>query len=131
MAANFVPLLEASALGASHHVLAPVKLDAARDQNSVVLLKKVTFPEAGAEVSDKVRGHLDPATAGKGIVDGDVMAVAATDAAGKSSLIVSFHGDTDGIQSIPVAPASVRPCARAARMFPSTHWRNKRAPRRP
>ena len=103
VAANFVPKLSSSALGATHHVLAPAKLDSARDQNSVILLKKATFPNATniAEVSDTVRAGLE----GAGVMDGDILAVTATDAGGREYFVVSFHGDTDGLQSAPVLEA--------------------------
>jgi len=48
VAANFVPKLAASPLGATHAVCSPAKLDGQRDQNSVVLLKKTAFDCAGA-----------------------------------------------------------------------------------
>ena len=40
VAGNFVAKLQGSPLGKSHHVLAPAKLDSARDQNSVVLSRR-------------------------------------------------------------------------------------------
>jgi hypothetical protein len=57
VAANFVPKLAASPLGLSHHVCSPAKLDAARDQNSVILLSKQRFaaPGPGTEVGTRCR----------------------------------------------------------------------------
>ena len=94
-----------SPLGTSHHVLPPAKLDSARDQNSVVLLKKSTFPDTAAggagsgaflEVSDDVRATLG---GDAGVMDGDIMAVRAADATGRPYVLATFHGDTEGLQS--------------------------------
>ena len=99
VAGNFVAKLQGSPLGTSHHVLPPAKLDSARDQNSVVLLKKSTFPDtdgAFPEVSDDVRATLG---ADAGVMDGDIIAVRAADAAGRPYVLATFHGDTEGLQS--------------------------------
>ena len=105
VAGNFVAKLQESPLGTSHHVLPPAKLDSARDQNSVVLLKKSTFPDTAAggagsgaflEVSDDVRATLG---GDAGVMDGDIMVVRAADAAGRPYVLATFHGDTEGLQS--------------------------------
>jgi hypothetical protein len=95
-AANFVPKLETS-LATSHRVFAPAKLDVKRDQNSLVVLSKALFPspDAVTEVTEAVRGAVAREA---GVMDGDIMAVTATDAQGRGYLVVSFHGDTNGIQ---------------------------------
>jgi len=101
VAGNFVGVLGASSLADSHHIVAPKKLDSKRDQNSLLLLKKSSFPDAASitEINPQVREALP---AGTGEMDGDIIAVTATDASGTQFLLVSFHGDTNGIQSIPV-----------------------------
>lgn len=132
VAASFVPKLEA-ALVDTHTVVTPLKLDAKRDQNSVIVLSKAAFPpltqahaqapaetaaaatqpgSSWVEVTSSVRSLLESAGCEGSIIggsvsvmDGDVVAVLATHADGQEFLLCSFHGDTNGLQSIPVLEA--------------------------
>ena len=104
VATSFLAEIDASPLGTSHHVVMPAKSAGSRNQNSILLLKKATFPAAAAtdfvEVTDEVRAAC------KGeVADGDLVAVIAADKTGVNFLVASFHGDTEGLQSIPVLEA--------------------------
>lgn len=112
VAGSFVLKLQSSNLTQHHHVVAPAKMDCIRDQNSILLLKKETFPDAVniLEVTDTVLKTLQQnangaSDAGTGVLDGDLLAVSARDAANLEYFIASFHGDTEGLQSIPVLEA--------------------------
>jgi len=87
-------------LGSNFHVVAPAIIDAVRDQNSVILLKKSIFPDGpSGEVTDVVQNSL----AEKSVVAvGDILAITTSDTDGIRYLIASFHGDTNGLATIPV-----------------------------
>jgi|MDSY01.1.fsa_nt_gb hypothetical protein len=76
----------------------PAALDSDRDQNSLILLKKglwTDVEEVTAEIS-----------APDGCGNGDLFALSATHAATKDKyLLASFHGDTNGLLTIPVVTA--------------------------
>lgn len=100
----------------------PEKCDFTRDQNSYILLSRARFPDKEKihEVTDLVFQILG----GSGVVDGkwqvlhyypvllslksqelfagDLLVVDAVDANGDPYFMASFHGDTNGLQSIPV-----------------------------
>ena len=102
-------------LSARYAVLAPRALDAKRDQNSVLLLSRAAFDASRAvEVTEDVVGLLGGGSVP--IADGDVFAVvvpsrAGAEAAGGGAaaphLLASFHGDTNGLATIPVVRATV------------------------
>merc|ERR1740117_2779166 len=72
-----------------------------RDQNSMVLLSKARF-KSFEELTDsalKVLGKGSP------VERGDLLVVAAQDVSGESFVVASFHGDTNGLASKPVATA--------------------------
>ena len=76
----------------------------ARDQNSVILLRKGVFVNAReASVAEFL-----PADAP--LDDGDLLVVRAEDATGRPFMLASFHGDTDGLAT----PAVVRAVHAAA-----------------
>lgn len=118
--AAFVDALTATpALEQQYHVLKPAALDVKRDQNSLILVAKNSFDaSSSAEVTSEVEAKLKEdgsATLAKGDLCAYVVAPPAADG-GPSWLLCSFHGDTDGLASIPVINAIE--AVRAARGSP-------------
>jgi len=94
-------------LGDTHHVVAPAEIDAVRDQNSVLLLKRTTFPKgAHREITQDVQDSFPP-NVSVPVAKGDILAVQAKDRHGLSYVLASFHGDTNGLATIPVFDAVV------------------------
>jgi len=94
-------------LGDTHHVVAPAEIDAVRDQNSVLLLKRTTFPKgAHREITQDVQDSFPP-NVSVPVAKGDILAVQAKDRHGLPYVLASFHGDTNGLATIPVFNAVV------------------------
>lgn len=77
------------------HIIAPQDMDSARNQNSVILLNKETFPH----------GVLNEVTFSNKInkvSNGDLLVIVAIDKFEVPYVIASFHGDTNGLSIIPV-----------------------------
>lgn len=88
-------------------MLTPDKFDPNRHQNSVMLLRKAVFPGGAAEdVTGKV---LEKVHGGK-LELGDLFAVSTVDSAGNKLLLGSFHGDTDGLMTLPTVRAMDAVC---------------------
>lgn len=113
-------------LGARYYVLAPEKLDGKRDQNSIMLVAKSRFSisdvdwtgEATAEILNILEssGGTVPIAAGDLFVVRCVERVIGSSEVGLGSedfrstadrrfLLSSFHGDTNGLATIPVVDA--------------------------
>jgi hypothetical protein len=91
-------------------LLAPRALDGKRDQNSLILLSRRRFGDAPvADVTDRIAATLG----GPWLAAGDLLAAAVQSADGAGWLLVSFHGDSNGLSTQPVVQA-VRDYARAA-----------------
>ncbi|KAH8096548.1 hypothetical protein JL720_3927 [Aureococcus anophagefferens] len=103
--AAFADFAKNRPLGDAYEFLAPGDADPKRDQNSLVLLKRGAW--AGAtDVTADVVAVLADATGGKApVAPGDLAAVAAT-RGGDAYLLVSFHGDTNGLATKPVLDAA-------------------------
>ena len=110
-AGAFVAKAKGRRLGDEYHFLQPAKFDPDRDQNSLVLLSKRRFPNgaAAAELTPEIMGSFAGATDANGkavpVADGDLLAVSATDFSGRGFVFASFHGDTNGLATIPVVGA--------------------------
>lgn len=92
-------------LGTKFWVIGPSDLDATRDQNSVILLNRNTFPYGSKiEITDLV-GRSFPQGADLPVAKGDINAITADDVDGVPYIIVAFHGDTNGLATIPVLTA--------------------------
>ncbi|GMI42334.1 hypothetical protein TrCOL_g13336 [Triparma columacea] len=92
-------------LSSKFHIVASAHLDAKRDQNSVVFLSKAKFPKgAESEITDLVEKAF-PEGVKVPVAQGDIMAITAVDSAGRSFVVASFHGDTNGLATIPVLRA--------------------------
>eukprot|EP00927_Polykrikos_kofoidii_P072379 TRINITY_DN684_c2_g2_i1.p1 TRINITY_DN684_c2_g2~~TRINITY_DN684_c2_g2_i1.p1 ORF type:complete len:621 (-),score=92.25 TRINITY_DN684_c2_g2_i1:98-1717(-) len=103
VAAVFQDAYQKSPLCKSHNIFLPVKLDGKRDQNSVILLSK-DFPiDTCKDVTSVVAEALPPRIK---LMDGDLLVIEAVSAVdSKSYLFVSFHGDTNGLMTLPVLAA--------------------------
>ena len=79
-------------------------MDADRDQNSFILLKKDIFREV-KEVTNDVLKELDTSK-DVPLAKGDLLALTAVDAEdGTKYLLASFHGDTNGLATVPIVTA--------------------------
>jgi hypothetical protein len=107
VSASLIDRARAGPLGGSHWISAPRDLDAVRDQNSVILLKKETFPSGEiTEITHLVEASF-PTGVDVPVAKGDINAVTAVDNEGTPFVIASFHGDTNGLATIPVNTALV------------------------
>jgi len=108
VSSSFIDQARASKLGQKFHIVAPVDLDAVRDQNSVICLNKKTFPNGiGVEISSLVSDAF-PAGVDVPVAKGDILAITATNKKGMKFVIASFHGDTNGLATKPVLDAAVK-----------------------
>lgn len=104
VSASFIEIARRE-LGEKYHVVAPAEIDAVRDQNSIILLNKHSFPNGPtAEVTGNVNAAF-PEGVKVPVAIGDILAITATDMSGVRYLIASFHGDTNGLATIPVLTA--------------------------
>lgn len=108
-AAFTLALAKSEVLSSRYHVLVPAELDTKRDQNSLVLVSRAQFDggsveEVTAEVAKQV---IESGVAG--LAGGDLYAAVvrptATSPHKAPFLLASFHGDTDGLMTIPVVQA--------------------------
>ena len=114
-AAAFVgDLTKHDILSSKYHILVPEKLDGKRDQNSLVLASKERFliDDEGwsGEVTDFIT-NLIAKDAPAGVAPGDLFAVKCVDKQHVDSadsgrcVLASFHGDTNGLATVPVMDA--------------------------
>lgn len=113
-------------LGARYHVLAPEKLDGKRDQNSIMLVAKSRFSISDddwtGEVTAEILNILESPGGTVPIAAGDLFVVRCVErvvgssevgldsedsrsTTGRRFLLSSFHGDTNGLATIPVVDA--------------------------
>jgi len=95
-------------LGETFWIVAPENMDAVRDQNSVIFLRRETFPDgSNAEITSLFESSFEEGVKVP-IAKGDILAITATDADGISFVIASFHGDTNGLATKPVLDAIMK-----------------------
>lgn len=103
----FVSHAEKSSLVSSHSIHTPAAMDDDRDQNSIILLKRGMFT-AEREITDAVVAEY-AAWPGGGklpLEKGDLFVLSVTRMAdGTKFLLASFHGDTNGLATVPVVTA--------------------------
>ena len=88
----------------TYNLYSPSKTDGDRDQNSVILLKKYQYKDV-VEVTDEVLAQFPPNTKVP-IAEGDLLCLFATDIVDETKyLLCSFHGDTNGLATVPVVEA--------------------------
>jgi len=87
------------------HLLLPAALDRKRDQNSVVLASRDVFGEGAQELTAEVSKHME--SSGSACSPGDLYLAKVPLIADSnvSVLLGSFHGDTDGLLTIPLLKA--------------------------
>jgi len=102
VAAAFLDKAKAVSLNSIYDILTPQKLDGKRDQNSIIFLRKGLFQmDTVQEVTEKALAKLDQSTPVP-VADGDLFAVSVKDRQGTDYLLASFHGDTNGLATIPI-----------------------------
>ena len=90
------------------HIIGPADMDAVRDQNSVIFLRKETFPVgSNREITSLVESSFEPGVKVP-VAKGDILAITATSADGVPFVIASFHGDTNGLATKPVLTAIMK-----------------------
>ncbi len=107
VAASFVERAKKnSVLAETHHILAPAVLGG-RDQNSVILLRKSMFSLSDMEELTKQIEAEFPSDKDVPVATGDIFAIKVNSAINPNEkfMLVSFHGDTDGLATIPVLTA--------------------------
>ena len=90
-----------------YDVFSPSTMDGDRDQNSFILLKKDKYT-AIKELTSAVLAELKANSGAKPapVMNGDIIALSVTDIITKTKyLLASFHGDTNGLATIPVVTA--------------------------
>jgi len=108
VSSSFIDQATYGPLGKKFWIAAPADMDAVRDQNSVVMLNKKTFPEGVvAEITPRVIASF-PEGVDVPVAKGDINAITTVDADGAKYVIASFHGDTNGLATIPVNDAIVK-----------------------
>jgi hypothetical protein len=110
VSSSFIDKAKTSAkLGNQFYIIAPADLDAVRDQNSVIFLNKKTFPKGNAYTEiTKAAKDAFPSEAKVPVASGDILAIAVESVHGDKLVIASFHGDTNGLATIPVTNAIVK-----------------------
>lgn len=108
VSASLVDQAKHGPLGKKFWIEAPSDMDPVRDQNSVILLNKKRFPEgAFGEITQKVYASF-PQGVDVPVAKGDINAIVTKDKDGTPYVICSFHGDTNGLATIPVNDALVK-----------------------
>jgi hypothetical protein len=108
VSSSFIDQAKHGALGKSFWIVAPSDMDPVRDQNSVVFLNKKTFPEGVIqEITDRVIASF-PAGVDVPVAKGDINVITTVDKDGIAYVIASFHGDTNGLATIPVNDAIMK-----------------------
>jgi len=106
--AALVQLASSSKLGKKYHIIAPQDMDSARDQNSVILLSKALFPKGmKSEITSTVKGFF-PTNVDVPVASGDLLVITTIDKQNVPYVIAAFHGDTNGLATIPVLDSIVK-----------------------
>jgi len=107
VSAAFVAEARERELGKLFHIVTPLSMDMVRDQNSVILLNRYTFPDgAVTEISELVESSF-PEGVNVPVAQGDILAISTADSDGIPFVVASFHGDTNGLATIPVLDAII------------------------
>eukprot|EP00466_Bigelowiella_natans_P017169 jgi/Bigna1/142780/aug1.73_g17488 len=80
--------------------------DPKRDQNSLIFLRRRSFKfHSMREITEIVKEELSKNGEKVPVSDGDIFAIRALDNFGRKYILASFHGDTNGLATIPVVSA--------------------------
>jgi hypothetical protein len=105
VAGSFAYHVKGKALESVYDVYYPAVLDGDRDQNSFILLRKGKYTDVH-EVTDEVLAELTAITTTAPVAKGDLLALKVVDSKdNKKYLLASFHGDTNGLATIPIVTA--------------------------
>jgi len=101
VSSSFIKYVNNSPLGQRYWISTPTSMDLVRNQNSVIMLHKNTFPsgpimEINRDIHEEFTQDNIP------IVDGDIHAITTMDKNSIPYVIASFHGDTNGLATIPL-----------------------------
>ncbi|KAL7552025.1 hypothetical protein ACHAWF_015231 [Thalassiosira exigua] len=108
VSASFIDQARKRPLGEKYWIVAPEAMDAVRDQNSVIFLRKETFPAGpSAEISSLVENSFEEGV-DVPVAKGDILAITAADRDGIPFVVASFHGDTNGLATKPVLAALMK-----------------------
>ena len=108
VSASFIEQARKRSLEQNYWIVSPGEMDAVRDQNSVIFLKKDTFPAGpSAEITALVENSFEEGV-DVPVAKGDILAITATDRDGIPMVVASFHGDTNGLATKPVLSALVK-----------------------
>eukprot|EP00908_Phaeocystis_cordata_P018682 Transcript_30145.p1 GENE.Transcript_30145~~Transcript_30145.p1 ORF type:complete len:442 (-),score=245.97 Transcript_30145:935-2260(-) len=100
---DFIRKAKRNELSTRYLIVHCASLDASRDQNSLLLLSKRYFDAASVvELTGDAMGALDKAAP---VAAGDLILVSCADLRGRKYLLASFHGDTNGLATLPVMAA--------------------------
>jgi len=112
VAASFVDKFRARDMYKKYFVLLPGQMDGKRDQNSIILASRSHFDEASArDITDEVLGVIPavaktlPKEVSAKMEKGDLTAAVLDGKDKNKYLLVSFHGDTNGLATRPVVAA--------------------------
>jgi len=107
VASSFIPKATLSPVAEEFEIRAPGRIDTSRDQNSLLLLRKGLFSSI-KEVSEAVIAFGEAQVPNFHVEAGDLFCLVA-DRVGMAErpghLLCSFHGDTDGVCTLPVVEA--------------------------
>ena len=104
VASSFADVVKNKQLSSMYEIYSPSTMDGDRDQNSFILLKKGQFRDV-IEITTEVLRELDTSKEVP-IANGDLIALTATDFTdGVKYIFASFHGDTNGLATIPIVNA--------------------------
>ena len=103
VANDFIRKAQATELAARYHIAACDTIDGTRDQNSLVLLSRRYFNIATVvEHTQEIMAAFDSSVP---VAPGDLLLLSVDDVQGRSYLLASFHGDTNGLATLPVLAA--------------------------
>lgn len=104
VASSLVSQCENRKIAKAFDIISPMNIDPDRDQNSFILLKKGRFVSQKDETDEVL--SMFPKDKKVPIERGDLFVMSAIDSLdGKKYLFASFHGDTNGLATIPVVTA--------------------------
>ena len=108
VASSFLTKAKTSSISDTFDIYAPSEMDSDRDQNSFILLRKDFFVDVN-EVTADVLAELPRTASGKinaPVMNGDLLALTVVDPDDHTKyLLASFHGDTNGLATIPIVTA--------------------------
>merc|ERR1712151_93544 len=105
----FIDKAKTSKLGTKYHIIAPNDIDSTRDQNSIIMLCKTIFPSGKIdEITSSVSSNFPKDGKKVPVANGDILVITTKDKDDVPYIIASFHGDTNGLATIPVLDAIMK-----------------------